>query len=197
MKVTSGQTDGASASGGCACGAVSTPTTTRHGATSTSTSSVHITGMDGARMLPFSNFHRLAGDTPQIDPKLHDNEIVISVGLPPTGFAGHHAYLKIHDRASYAFAWASVALGLRLEGETIHEVNCGLGRVAPTPWRDVKAEAWLRGRLLTRDVVHGFADMLVRDTHGRRGNALEIELTARAVVRAFEMATQRRFMEVP
>jgi xanthine dehydrogenase YagS FAD-binding subunit len=157
---------------------------------------VHLAGKDGTRVLPFSNFHRLPGDTPQIDTNLHADEIVTAVELPPTGFAECHAYLKIRDRASYAFALVSVALGLRLEGETIHEVSCALGGVAHKPWRDVEAEAWLREKQLTGDAVRAFADMLVREAHGRRGNAFKIELTTRAVVRAFEIATRRRFTEV-
>jgi len=156
---------------------------------------VHLAGESGTRVLPFANFHRLAGDTPQIDTNLEAGEIITAVELPPAGFADHHAYVKVRDRASYAFALVSVALGLRLEDEKIREVNCALGGVAHKPWRDVEAEAWLRGQALTRDAVRGFADMLVREAHGRRGNAFKIELTTRAVVRAFEMATQRRFTE--
>lgn len=157
---------------------------------------VHLAGETGTRALPFSNFHRLAGDTPQIDTNLEPDEIVTAVELPPAGFADRHAYVKVRDRASYAFALVSVALGVRLEGETIGEVNCALGGVAHKPWRDVEAEASLRGRQLTVDTVRGFADMLLRDARGRRGNAFKIELTTRAVVRAFEMATQRQFTEV-
>lgn len=53
---------------------------------------VHLAGESGARVLPFANFHRLAGDTPQIDTNLEADEIITAVELPPAGFADHHAY---------------------------------------------------------------------------------------------------------
>src|SRR5499433_1776023 len=64
---------------------------------------VHVTGKSGDRAIPFNEFHRLAGDTPQIDNSLGPDEIITSIDLPAQGFADHYAYLKVRDRASYAF----------------------------------------------------------------------------------------------
>jgi xanthine dehydrogenase YagS FAD-binding subunit len=156
---------------------------------------VHIAGRDGAYTLPFAQFHRLPEDTPQRDTNLGDGELVTAVELPPEGFAQYHAYVKVRDRASYAFALVSVALGLALDGDVVRDVRCALGGVAHKPWRDARAEASLRGHRLTRNAVRAFAGAMVQYAHGRRGNAFKIELTANAVVRAFELATQRVFAE--
>jgi xanthine dehydrogenase YagS FAD-binding subunit len=154
---------------------------------------VHTDGPNGARAIAFADFHRLPGDTPHIDTNLAAGEIVTAVELPPQGNARHHAYLKIRERASYAFALISVALAVELDGDAIREARCALGGVAHKPWRDFEAEAMLRGAPLTADTVRRFAGALVRNAQGRRGNAFKIELVTRAVVRAFEMATQREF----
>ena len=70
---------------------------------------VHVAGPNGERMIAFSDFHRLPGDTPQLDTHLNPNEIVTAVELPAEGFAKNYSYLKIRDRLSYAFALVSVA----------------------------------------------------------------------------------------
>jgi xanthine dehydrogenase YagS FAD-binding subunit len=156
---------------------------------------VHVTGPDGSRIVPFSDFHRLPGDTPHIDTNLRADELIIAVELPKQGFAEHHAYVKVRDRASYAFALVSVALGLELDGDIIVNAQCALGGVAHKPWRDVDAEASLRGKTLNADTVREFATGLLREARGRRGNAFKIELTARAIERAFVMARQGSFEE--
>jgi xanthine dehydrogenase YagS FAD-binding subunit len=157
---------------------------------------VHVLGDDGARTMPFAEFHRLPGDTPHIDTNLRDDELITAIELPAEGFAAHHAYVKVRDRTSFAFALVSAAVGVQLDGDTIRDARCALGGVAHKPWRDTEAEAALRGARLTPQTVRDFAAALVQDAQGRRGNAFKIELTTRAVVRAFEIATQRSLAEV-
>ncbi|CAB3669620.1 FAD binding domain-containing protein [Paraburkholderia phenoliruptrix] len=152
---------------------------------------VHLCGPEGSRVLPFAEFHRLPGDTPHLDTNVREDELITAVELPKQGFAEHHAYVKVRDRASYAFALVSVALGLELDGDKIVNAHCALGGVAHKPWRNADAEASLRGKPLTVDTVRDFATDLLREARGRRGNAFKIELTARAIERAFAMAAQR------
>ena len=93
-----------------------------------------------------SDFHRLPGNTPQIDTNLQPDEIITAIELPARGFASNYSYLKIRDRLSYAFALVSVAAALELDGGTIKEARLALGGVAHKPWRDSAAEAALRGQ---------------------------------------------------
>ena len=48
---------------------------------------VHVIGPKGDRAIPFAQFHRLPGETPEIDTTLAADEIVIAVDLPAQGFA--------------------------------------------------------------------------------------------------------------
>src|SRR5437762_1957008 len=123
---------------------------------------VRVTGAGGDRAIPFADFHRLPGDTPHIDTNLKHDEIISAVDLPARGFAEHHAYLKVRDRASYAFALVSVAAALEMDGQTIKEARLALGGVAHKPWRDPKVEAQLRGKIATTDNFQAVAQAMLR-----------------------------------
>lgn len=151
---------------------------------------VHVSGGSGERTIPFADFHRLPGETPQRDTDLHADEIITAVELPPKGFADHYTYLKIRDRLSYAFALVSVAVGLELDGEFIKEGRVALGGVAPKPWRDANAEATLRGRPVTAETFALAADSLLRDARGYAHNSFKIDLARRAIVRALTQAAR-------
>jgi len=149
---------------------------------------VHVVGPNGERVIAFGDFHRLPGDTPQLDTSLHPNEIVTAVELPREGFAENYSYLKIRDRLSYAFALVSVAAALQLEGGTIRQARLALGGVAHKPWRDAAAEASLRGQPANQATFTHAADLLLRDAKGFAHNAFKIELARRSIVRTLTQA---------
>ena len=103
-------------------------------------------GPSASARIAFADFHRLPGDTPQLDTNLQPDEIITAVELPPRAFAANYTYLKIRDRLSYAFALVSVAAALELDGDTIKEARLALGGVAHKPWRDRRPKRALRGQ---------------------------------------------------
>ena len=149
---------------------------------------VHVTGPSGNREIAFHDFHRLPGDTPQIDNNLRRDEIVTAIELPAQGFAANYSYLKIRDRLSYAFALVSVAAALELEGGRIKEARVALGGVAHKPWRNPSAEAALRGQAASRETFAQAADVLLRDAKGFGHNDFKIDLARRAMVRTLTQA---------
>jgi xanthine dehydrogenase YagS FAD-binding subunit len=149
---------------------------------------VHVAGPAGERAITFADFHRLPGDTPQIDTDLAPAEIIVAVELPARGFAANYSYLKIRDRLSYAFALVSVAAALELEGGRIKEARLALGGVAHKPWREAGAEAALRGEAPDRPVFARAADILLRGGRGFAHNAFKIGLARRAIERALTQA---------
>jgi xanthine dehydrogenase YagS FAD-binding subunit len=105
-----------------------------------------------ARVIPIADFHRLPGNTPHIETALLPGELITAVTLPrPLG--GVHAYRKVRDRASYAFALVSVAAIVQRDGTG----RVALGGVAHKPWRVEAAEADLpRGaRAVTQRLLEG------------------------------------------
>src|SRR5262245_59880798 len=124
---------------------------------------VHATGPAGERTIAFADFHRLPGDTPQIDTKLKPAEIITTIHLPAQGFATNYSYLKIRDRLSYAFALVSVAAAMDIADGRIKEARLALGGVAHKPWRDRKAEVELRGQAADSNAFAKAAGILLRD----------------------------------
>ena len=153
---------------------------------------VHVTGPGGDRTIPFGDFHRLPGDRPELDTTKRPDELITAVELPAEGFRDHSIYVKVRDRASYAFALVSVAAGLRLDGETVTDARIALGGVAHKPWRDRDAEAALRGQRASREAFERSADMLLRGAEGFGDNTFKISLAKRAVVRALAQAAAAR-----
>ncbi|MBD0275876.1 MAG: FAD binding domain-containing protein, partial [Acetobacteraceae bacterium] len=151
---------------------------------------VRVSGPGGERAIPFAEFHRLPGDTPERDTNLERGEVVTAVELPAHGFADHHTYLKLRDRTSFAFALVSVAAGMEMDGAgRIGEARFALGGVAHKPWRDPEAEAMLRGQAPGRAVFEQAAGHALRGAKGYGHNTFKIELARRAIVRALEQAT--------
>ena len=149
---------------------------------------VQVTGPGGDRAIPFDDFHRLPDDRPDVDTNKRPDELITAVDLPVEGFRDHYSYVKVRDRASYAFALVSVAAALRMDGDTIAEARVALGGVAHKPWRDRAAEASLRGRRATRAAFETVAETLTRGAQGFGHNTFKIALARRAVVRAFGQA---------
>ncbi|WP_431271756.1 FAD binding domain-containing protein [Dankookia sp. P2] len=94
---------------------------------------------DGStRSIPIAEFHRLPGDTPQVETALVPGKLITAVTLPPP-VGGRQIYRKVRDRASYAFALVSVAVVVQPGGTG----RVALGGVAHRPWRVEAAEAEL------------------------------------------------------
>ncbi len=152
---------------------------------------VQVEGPQGARSIPFADFHRLPGDTPQIDTNLQRDELITAIDLPATGnvFADHSYYLKVRDRASYAFALVSVAAALDIRNGTIEEARVAMGGVAHKPWRATKAEVALKGQRADEGIFRTAAEAEMQSAKGTEHNRFKIELGRRAIVRALTIAT--------
>ena len=150
---------------------------------------VHVEGPDGKRQIEFTDFHRLPGDTPQIETELHEGELITSVEIPASD-AANSLYRKVRDRASYAFALVSVAAALEVENGKIKNVRIALGGVAHKPWRATKAEAILLGASATQETFQAAAQAELETARGYGHNDFKIELARRTIVGALtELAT--------
>ena len=68
---------------------------------------VVVRGRTGERSIPFTEFHRLPGGTPERDNVLERGDLIVAIDVPARveGRASH--YLKVRDRQSYEFALVS------------------------------------------------------------------------------------------
>ncbi len=146
---------------------------------------VRVQGPKGEREIPFADFHRLPGTTPNVDTNLKDDELITAVDLPAIPFATRSHYLKMRDRASYAFAIVSVAAALELDpAKKITAVRIALGGVAHKPWRALKAEQELAGKKADEKAFRTAAEAELAAAKGYAHNEFKIELAKRTIVRA-------------
>ena len=149
---------------------------------------VVVQGAAGERRIAMANFHRLPGDTPQRDTNLEPGELIVAVDLPAPVFAVRAHYLKVRDRASYAFALVSVAVGLDLQGDVVRDAALALGGVAHRPWRVAAAERALVGTRLDDAAVATATGLLLAGAQPLAHNGFKVELARRVVARAVQTA---------
>ncbi|MFX0541517.1 FAD binding domain-containing protein [Roseovarius sp. S4756] len=143
---------------------------------------VEIEGQGGAvRTLPLQEFYRLPGDRPDKDNTLEPGDLITAVILPAPMTGARHAYRKVRDRASYAFALVSVAAVAQMGGGRITDIALAFGGVAHMPWRDVAVEDVLRGEVASDALFAEAADVLLKDAKGHGGNDFKIPLTRRTL----------------
>jgi xanthine dehydrogenase YagS FAD-binding subunit len=152
--------------------------------------SVQVQGIQGKRTIPFGEFHKLPGKTPQVETTLRPGELITSIDLPVNKFAANSYYLKVRDRESYAFALVSVAAGLEMDGSNIKSAGLALGGVAHKPWRSREAEASLTSKSATVDNFSRAAEIALAGAHGYEHNAFKITLAKASMVRALTLASQ-------
>ncbi len=149
---------------------------------------VVVQGSAGERRLPIADFHRLPGDTPERDTNLAPGELIVAVDLPPSPFAARSHYLKVRDRASYAFALVSVAAALDIRDGVVRDAGLALGGVAHRPWRVAEAENALVGRPLDDASIRVASDRLLAGAAPLKENAFKVELARRSIARALKTA---------
>jgi xanthine dehydrogenase YagS FAD-binding subunit len=148
---------------------------------------VHIAGPDGERVVPFTEYCRLAEGNPWLDNCLHPGELMIAVDLPPEDFSQHFAYLKPPESGSNN-ARISVAVALRLEGHRISEARLAIGGFAHSPWRSPIAESGLAGERVSYNTFAAAAHDILSGAVGEGDDDAKIEMARGAIVRALERA---------
>jgi xanthine dehydrogenase YagS FAD-binding subunit len=146
---------------------------------------IDVAGPERSRRLPVADLHLLPGRTPHREHSLGPGELITQVRVPVTPVAAASTYLKIRPRESYAFAFASAAVGLLVSDEgRVTECRIALGGLATRPWRAEAAERWLAGRHLTEDSARVAGEIALQGARPGRQNAFKIELGIRTVAEA-------------
>lgn len=145
---------------------------------------VQTRGPKGERSIPIADFYLLPGDHPERETVLEQGELVVAVDLPASPFAARSHYLKVRDRASYAFALTSVAAALDIQDGAIRAARIALGGVGTKPWRVYEAEKALVGKPASAATYQLAADAAIQGAKPQKYNGFKVELTKRTVIRA-------------
>ncbi|WP_405628255.1 FAD binding domain-containing protein [Streptomyces sp. NBC_01174] len=139
-------------------------------------------GPEGERTVPVTDFHRLPGDNPDQDTVIRPGELITEVVLPPP--AATSLYRKARDRASYAFALASVAAVLSVRDGRVERAALAFGGVAPRPWRARVAEDVLRGAPADEETFARAVSAELATARPLRDNGFKVDLAHRLAVGA-------------
>ncbi|MCW2981780.1 MAG: molybdopterin dehydrogenase, FAD-binding protein [Solirubrobacterales bacterium] len=149
-----------------------------------------VLGPAGERRVAAEGLHRLPGDEPQRDTVLEHGDLITAVVLPPLPIARNSTYLKVRDRASYAFALVSVAAALAVEDGRVADCRIALGGVAHKPWRARLAEEALRGAEPGEPAFAAAADAELAAAEPRPGNAFKVPMARGAIVAALRSLSE-------
>ncbi|MBX3244379.1 MAG: xanthine dehydrogenase family protein subunit M [Acidobacteria bacterium] len=152
---------------------------------------VNVQTVDGReRKINFADFHRLPENAPEKDNTLAHGEMITSIDIPKNNFAPTSYYLKVRDRASYAFALVSVAAALELQNGTIKQARIALGGVAHKPWRCFDAEKALVGKKPSAELFQEAAKNAMSDAKPLSDNGYKVRLAERAIAKALRRSAR-------
>jgi xanthine dehydrogenase YagS FAD-binding subunit len=149
---------------------------------------ITVSGPKADRKILFTDFHRLPGETPEKDNTLQKGEIITGIIIPKNSFNRNY-YLKIRDRASYAFALVSVAVALEVTGDTIKNARLAMGGVAHKPWRLTEAEKFLSGKKISKENFTKAAELAMKGATGYGHNNFKLKMAPLSIVEALTKAT--------
>jgi xanthine dehydrogenase YagS FAD-binding subunit len=113
---------------------------------------------------------------------LAPDELIVEIVLPP--FEGRSVYHKAMDRATWAYALASVAATARLDNGRLRDVRIVVGGVANVPVRATAAETVLEGQHASADVITEAARAAVQGVQPLAHNAYKVSLVRNLVRQA-------------
>lgn len=151
-----------------------------------------VRGRSGERSVPFTQFHRLPGSTPECDNVLDRGDLIASIEVPARIEGRASYYLKVRDRQSYEFALVSAAAAVAIDSGRIVSGRLAMGGVAHKPWRLTAAEAALRG--VSMEDIHALKAAIATsftDARPLAHNAFKVELAQRVALRALQIAGAR------
>ncbi|WP_029285125.1 xanthine dehydrogenase family protein subunit M [Pedobacter sp. R20-19] len=152
---------------------------------------VVLANQKGERKILFKDFHRLAGDTPQLDNNLKTDEMIIRLEIPINNLAKNSHYLKVRDRASYAFALVSVAAALEISDHKITDVRLAMGGVAHKPWRLTASENFLKGKEASTANFEQAAKLAMTDAKGFGENDFKLQMAPNSIIESLTLAKSK------
>ncbi|MFF3488679.1 FAD binding domain-containing protein [Streptomyces sp. NPDC002701] len=147
---------------------------------------IELYGADGPRTVAAAEFHRLPGDRPEQDTVIRPGELITGVLLPAAPAGLPSLYRKARDRASYAFALASVAAVLGVRDGVVRHAGLAFGGLAHRPWRARRAEQALLGAAPTTAAFERAADLELAAAEPLRDNAFKVRLARNLAVDALQ-----------
>ena len=154
---------------------------------------VELTGPEGVRRLPISEFYIKAGQV-----ALRPAELQTAILIPKKAYEGYHGnYIKYAMREAMDIANLGCSVNVRLseDKKTIRDVRIAYGVAGPIPMRVPSAEAAAKDQPVCRETADAFAKAVLEDIHPRDSwraseafrEHIAVEMARRALIRSIEL----------
>lgn len=140
------------------------------------------------RVINIDQFYRTPGATPHIENVLRPGELITSITIAKKPWFKKSHYVKIRDRASYAFALTSAAVAISMKDKNIEDIRIALGGVGTVPWRSKEAENVLREKALSEASITEAAKAALADANPTEHNRFKVILAQNTLTRALKEA---------
>lgn len=150
---------------------------------------VVLMGVKGEKKVPLSDMYSPMSDRPEKEFNIKREELIIAVEIPKIPLFTHNHYLKVRDRASYAFAVISVAVALDIQNNRIQTARMAMGGVAYKPWRNLEVEKMLVGQPVSETLFQRAAELFMKDAYAFEHNTFKLKLALKSIVHALNIAT--------
>lgn len=138
----------------------------------------------GEASLPLADFYALPTDNRRQESVLTEDELLLAIELPAQLAGTRSTYLKAMDRKVWSFALVGVAVVVQMDGKMVDDLRIVLSGVAPIPWRVEVAEAVLRGKAVTPELIDEAAEAAVTNAQPLNNNGYKVPLARQLIRRA-------------
>ena len=154
---------------------------------------VELTGPEGVRRIPISEFYIKAG---KVD--LKPAELQTAIIIPKKAYEGYHGnYIKYAMREAMDIANLGCSVNVKLseDKKTILDVRIAYGVAGPIPMRAPSAETAAKGKKVSKETVDAFAKAVLEDIHPRDSwraakafrEHIAVEMARRALIKSIEL----------
>src|SRR5713101_5752334 len=154
---------------------------------------VTIQGPKGAREVPLEKFFVIPKTEQEREHDLQPNEIVTEIVLPGKGAGSiHSAAYEVRQKAAFDWPYATAAVALTMNGDSVSSARVVMGHVAPVPWISAEAAEALAGKNITAESADAAAKAAVAKAKSLGHNTHKIQLVQVAVKRAILKAGEQK-----
>jgi xanthine dehydrogenase YagS FAD-binding subunit len=144
---------------------------------------VHIMGLQGTREIALEKFFVIPANDQEREHDLKPTEFITEILVPPARNVRAAAY-EVRQKEAFDWPYATAAVALTMNGDTVESARVVLGHVAPIPWLSHEAAQVLTGKPISQAVAEQAAQAAVAKAKSLGRNTQKIHLARVAVKRA-------------
>ncbi len=136
-----------------------------------------------SREIPIAEFYIRPSKDVTREHVLEAGELITEIVLPPMPSGWVSYYYKQKEKQSFDWPIAEAAVVMHVNEKLCTDARIVLGAAAPIPWRIKKAEALLKGNIVTRELAQTAAETAMKDATPLSGNEYKVQVFKTVIAR--------------